>query len=125
MKVFKIHGKGNHLLLEGYGGSFDRLNNKELITNVLDELSEKLKMNKLSNPLVVEYKAKDEGGVTGIILLKESHIAIHTYPIKNFAVMDVFSCKEFDVEKTIEFFKEKFSFKEIKNKLIVREYERN
>lgn len=33
-----------------------------------------------------------EGGVTGVLLLAESHLSIHTWPEHGFAAIDVFMC---------------------------------
>lgn len=35
-----------------------------------------------------------EGGVTGLALLSESHLAIHTFPEHGFAALSVYSCRE-------------------------------
>jgi S-adenosylmethionine/arginine decarboxylase-like enzyme len=37
----------------------------------------------------------DEGGITGIIVLSTSHVAIHTWPIRGKAVLDAYSCRPF------------------------------
>ncbi|MBL8952651.1 MAG: adenosylmethionine decarboxylase [Myxococcaceae bacterium] len=34
-----------------------------------------------------------EGGVTGLTLLSESHLAIHTFPEHGFAALSVYSCR--------------------------------
>ena len=125
MKVSKIDGNGNHLLLEGYGGDFDRLNDEELIKDFLDSLPSKIKMNKISEVLISNYENGEESGISGVILLAESHISIHTYPLKNFAVADIFSCKEFDVDKILKLINNNFKFNKINHRLIVREYEKN
>ena len=40
---------------------------------------------------------EDEGGVTGVCVLSTSHCAIHTWPLRPYFVMDVFSCRDFDL----------------------------
>lgn len=35
---------------------------------------------------------ENEGGVTGIIVLAESHLAVHTWPEKGYVTVDVFVC---------------------------------
>jgi S-adenosylmethionine decarboxylase len=35
-----------------------------------------------------------EGGVTGFLLLQESHLAVHTFPERAFAAFDLYCCRE-------------------------------
>lgn len=44
---------------------------------------------------------EDEGGVTGVCVLSTSHCSIHTWPLRPFFVMDVYSCRDFDAS-TVE-----------------------
>ena len=39
-------------MIDGYGGSYEKLNNKELVLECLNELPEKLEMHKLAEPSV-------------------------------------------------------------------------
>jgi len=36
------------------------------------------------------------GGVSGVVVLAESHISIHTWPERDFAAVDIFMCGECD-----------------------------
>ena len=47
-------------------------------------------------------------GVSGVIVLSESHISIHTWPERNFAAVDVFMCGAARQHMTIEALKEAF-----------------
>lgn len=38
------------------------------------------------------------GGVTGVVLLAESHITVHTWPERDYAAFDVFMCGGCDAE---------------------------
>lgn len=48
-------------------------------------------------------------GVSGVIVLSESHISIHTWPERRFAAVDVFMCGAAQPHRTIEALKEAFS----------------
>ena len=38
-------------------------------------------------------------GITGVLVLTESHITVHTWPEKNYAAFDVFMCGDCETEK--------------------------
>jgi S-adenosylmethionine decarboxylase len=48
------------------------------------------------------------GGVSGVVVLAESHISIHTWPERDFAALDVFMCGNCDPYKVIPFLKAAF-----------------
>ncbi len=48
------------------------------------------------------------GGISGVAVLAESHISVHTWPEKNYAAFDVFMCGNAEPEKTIAIFKQAF-----------------
>jgi len=41
------------------------------------------------------------GGISGVAVLAESHISVHTWPERNFAAFDVFMCGDAQPEKAI------------------------
>jgi S-adenosylmethionine decarboxylase len=115
---------GEHLTVDGYGGSFEKLNNKELVLKCLNELVGKIGMRKLCEP--VAYHAddngiKDPGGWSGVVLIAESHISIHTYPARGFVSADVYTCRNgLDTEFLINYFKNAFDLKDIEQNFIKR-----
>lgn len=42
------------------------------------------------------------GGITGVALLAESHISIHTWPETGFAAIDIFMCGVCDARNAVE-----------------------
>jgi len=106
---------GKHLLLRiGNIEKFASLNSESTISNFLKVLVTEMGMRILAGPLV-GYEQGDElkEGCSGIILLYESHAAIHTYPSKKEAFIDVFSCKEFEKQTALNVIFETFGNHEI------------
>ena len=96
---------GPHLLLEAYGSTREKLVDIGMISNLLDEYPGKLEMHKIMPPYVFKYDGgaiKEDWGISGVVLIAESHIALHTFPEKGFFTLDIFSCKEFDVRKAVD-----------------------
>jgi S-adenosylmethionine decarboxylase len=88
---------GWHLTLDGYGGEPARLADPEVVRAWLDELPDTLGMNKLIGPCLIEVGArteKDPGGVTGFVLIAQSHLSVHTFPRRRFVSADVFTCQD-------------------------------
>ena len=116
---------GPHLMLDLYECNKEKLLDAKFVLNFLSELPAKLGMTKISGPHLIEYpenpKTWDKGGVSAIVIIAESHISIHTFPYPNgYMNFDVFSCKMFEMEKTIELVKEAFEAKKINKRLIMR-----
>ncbi len=49
------------------------------------------------------------GGVSGVVVLAESHISIHTWPERDFAAVDVFMCGDAVPMDTVPILKEAFA----------------
>ena len=111
-------------MIDGYGGSKDKLNDKELVIKCLVELPQKLGMRPLSAPevyLAEDNNIKDPGGWSGFVVIAESHISIHTFPKRGFVSADVYTCKNGMNTKFIgEYFTEKFGLKDIETNFIKR-----
>ncbi|MBI2670503.1 adenosylmethionine decarboxylase [Candidatus Woesearchaeota archaeon] len=112
-------GFGPHLILDGYGCSKPSLQDLNKVYKLLDEIPNEIGMTKIMPPYVFKYSgAKPEDwGLSGFVLIAESHISIHTFPEKQYLSFDIFSCKPFNPEKAIGYLEEAFSIKksEIRN----------
>ncbi|MBS3134838.1 adenosylmethionine decarboxylase [Candidatus Woesearchaeota archaeon] len=122
MKVKKIHGKGNHLIVDAVDVNSKILDDKRFIKNFLKELPKVVEMHTLTRPKVIRATPKeyDTGGITGFVILSESNISIHTYPQEGKFYLDLFSCMEFNVDKAMSYIKEKFQLKNFKKSLLKR-----
>ena len=91
---------GPHLTFDGYDCDPDILSNRLIVERFLNELPAEIGMTKLKDAdVLVHLDSKDpEWGVTGVVIIAESHVSIHTYPAKGVVFADVFSCKPFDHE---------------------------
>ena len=47
------------------------------------------------------HKFEPNGGITGVAVLAESHISIHTWPERSYAALDIFMCGAADPYKAI------------------------
>ena len=99
---------GRHIKVLGRGTPA-LLGDAENVKSMLHELVELLGMRLLDKPHMYEVECEieklgvepfeDEGGVTGVCVLSTSHCSIHTWPLRPFFVMDVYSCRDFDPRK--------------------------
>ena len=49
------------------------------------------------------------GGISGVVVLSESHISIHTWPERDFAALDIFMCGDCNPYNAIQVLKEAFT----------------
>lgn len=98
-------GFGPHLMLDGRQCDPARLGDMAHIWRVLDALPDVIGMTKITQPHVFPYSGlrPEDAGVTGVVVIAESHITIHTFTEKDYIFCDVFSCRPFDVETAVAY----------------------
>jgi len=66
------------------------------------------------------HKFEDGGGISGVAVLAESHISVHTWPEKGYAAFDVFMCGDAQPRKALDVFKKAFE----PGRIVVGEHKR-
>ncbi len=91
---------GPHLMLDLTQCNTDKLRDCNFVFDVLSDLPEKIGMTRITQPYVFPYSGlvPEDKGITGTVIIAESHISIHTFQEKDYCFVDVFSCKDFDVD---------------------------
>jgi len=104
-----------HLTIDGFGGSAAKLGSETLVRSLLDRYPGAINMTKITAPMVMEYVGDkpEDWGVTGFVIIAESHISIHTFPDRGYVWVDVFSCKEFDTDGATDMIVEAFDLERI------------
>ena len=83
---------GRHLLLEHWGGR--ALRDPAALEAAMRAAARAAGATVLSAHL----HPFEGGGVTGVLLLAESHVTVHTWPERDYAALDLFMCGAADVE---------------------------
>ncbi|MEB3287829.1 MAG: S-adenosylmethionine decarboxylase [Vampirovibrionales bacterium] len=109
-----MSGFGPHLMLDCRQCDYDKINDLELVFNFLNDLPEKIGMTKITQPYVFPYSGliPEDKGITGTVIIAESHLTFHSFVEKDYFFFDLFSCKPFDVEKAVALVVETFGVKD-------------
>jgi S-adenosylmethionine decarboxylase len=78
---------GMHLLVDFWGAA--NLRDPDYIDRALREAAEAANATILHGHF---HHFSPNGGVSGVLVLAESHISIHTWPERDFASIDIFMC---------------------------------
>lgn len=114
---------GYELLLDLYDCRAGTCGDLSLCYKFLDEIVAYLGMEKQAPPNIFftdEKRFPDKAGLSGWAPLVESSVVIHTLTPKNYISLDIYCCKEFDVEKAKSFSRSFFSPKRIDAQFILR-----
>src|ERR1700761_7445694 len=87
---------GTHLLVDLWGAS--NLGDPAHIDRALREAAEAAGATILHGHF---HHFSPNGGVSGVLVLAESHISIHTWPERDFAAIDIFMCGACDPRKSL------------------------
>lgn len=87
------------------------LDDLEYIENTLRKCVEVSKATLLHIHL---HHFNENNGVSGVAVLAESHISIHTWPERGYAAIDIFMCGDTEPEKALDVLIDSFSPGEIR-----------
>ena len=110
---------------DGYGGAASRLADRSLIKHLLlIDLPGRLVMHEIADPVVLEVgpqNRKDPGGLIGFALMAESHISIHTFPLRGYISADIYTCQNrLDVETIVGRLVDEFALQTVERHKIKR-----
>lgn len=95
---------GLHLLAEFWDGKI--IDDAEKIKSLLVEAVKRAN----NTPLEFVVHKFEPQGVTGIVLLAESHISIHTWPEFNYVALDIYTCGDkSSPQKALDYLKSEFN----------------
>lgn len=108
---------GEHLLIELHGCDVAIIDNTEVLQQLMEEAVQ------LAGATLVKsvFHSFSPVGVTGVVVIEESHFAIHTWPEHNYAAVDLFTCSaSMDYKKAADFLAKKLDAKTQSVKLVKR-----
>ena len=83
-----MNALGRHLLLELFDCDLDAINNLESVKGALIEAAKRAQ----ATIVDVVFHEFNPFGVSGVVVIAESHLSIHTWPEYRYCAVDVFSC---------------------------------
>ena len=122
-RVLAMNALGRHILAEYFSCDTTVLNNTALLQNCMKDAV------RASGATIIDstFHKFSPHGVSGVIVIAESHMAIHTWPEYGYAAVDFFTCgdrvdpwKAFDYMNTL-LKPAKHSTKELQRGLFVTE----
>lgn len=95
---------GPHLTIDLVNCPKEILQDYQLHFNYLKLLPELINMTPITQPYVFPYSGlvPEDLGITGIVIIAESHLSIHSFEEKGYSFIDIFSCKDFDTKRAID-----------------------
>lgn len=79
---------GRHMLLELFECNSEALKSLETVKEVLVEAAKRVQ----ATIVDVVFHEFNPFGISGVVVIAESHLAIHTWPEYRYAAVDIFSC---------------------------------
>ncbi len=111
-----------HLMLELYGCDRQILSDESLVKRVLEEYPARVGMEKVSPVHLYQIETSNplDAGLSGFVVIAQSHISLHAWPEYGEVDIDICSCKEFSQEEAIAFAKMMFQTNDVEAHFVVR-----
>lgn len=107
-RLFTVPPKSSHIILDLYECDSEILDSPDKIKNILEKAVKEAK----ATLLHIKIHKFSPYGVSGFVIISESHISIHTWPEAKYAGVDIYTCGEKTTpEKAAEFIIKKLKSK--------------
>ncbi len=83
---------GRHVISELWGCDFEKLNDLEQIERIFADAA----LKSGAEIREVAFHKFAPQGVSGVVIISESHLTIHSFPEHGYASIDVYTCGEMD-----------------------------
>ena len=83
-------GLGRECFIDAYGCDPERLRSQETLARVFDRVVADLGLQPLGH---LWHRFPEPGGITGLLLLSESHLTVHTFPECRVATFNLYCCR--------------------------------
>ncbi len=113
--------EGSHIIMDASGCNPETLNNLEVLEQILKDAAEKANATVLN----VAFHHFTPQGVSGVVVISESHFSIHTWPEYGYAALDFYTCGDADPELACKYVAEKIEAKSVQTTEIVRGEEKD
>lgn len=111
-----MNALGRHILAEFYDCSPSVLNDPQVIEQYMNAAAD------ASGATIVQsvFHHFSPHGVSGVVVVQESHLAVHTWPEYGYAAVDYFSCGPVDVDAAFRLLEKSFGAERVVAKEISR-----
>lgn len=82
---------GTEWIVDAHGCDPSALRSCAVLTRLFALIVDELELHPVGEP--VWHVFAGQGGITGVLLLSESHLACHTFPERGFATFDLYCCR--------------------------------
>ena len=116
-------GFGVHLTLDGYGGCQRLLGDGSTSwpASTAAGAARHAQDRRAGPGRAGRPSPKDPGGVSGFVMIAESHISIHTFPLRGFVSADVYTCQNsLDTDRICQYFAEAFALQDLEINVVRR-----
>jgi S-adenosylmethionine decarboxylase len=103
-----VQSLGNHLIIELYECHRDVINDAQLVEEKLKE-AVRISGANMVQSVIHEFNPH---GISGVIVIEESHFSVHTWPEYGYCALDIFTCgDEIDYHSALQYLKTEFQAK--------------
>jgi len=106
---------GPHLMMDCRQCNLAKISDLQYVFDFLNTLPDKIGMTKIIQPYVFPYEGlvPEDKGITGAVIIAESHITFHSFVDKDYFFFDIFSCKPFNVDRVKQLVIDAFEVKDV------------